>query len=81
MRFLHDINHIAQELSNLRKDPVEVFENILKIGDCLDRTSWENFYADVQRILIKNDVELFCFQLPCGGNIYLFDTPSERIYD
>jgi len=79
MRFLHDINHIAQELSNLRKDSVEVFENILKIGDCLNRTLGENFYADVQRILIKNDVELFCFQLPCGGNIYLFDPPSERI--
>ena len=79
MKFLYDINHIAQELSNLRKDPVEVFENILKIGDFLNRTSGENFYADVQRILIKNDVELFCFQLPCGGNIYLLDTPSERI--
>ncbi len=79
MRFLHDINHIAQELSNLQKDPIEVFENILKVGDCLNRTSGENFYADVQRIRIKDDIELFCFQPPCGGNIYLFDTPSERV--
>jgi glyoxylase-like metal-dependent hydrolase (beta-lactamase superfamily II)/uncharacterized protein with ACT and thioredoxin-like domain len=79
MRFLHDINHIAQELSNLQKDPVEVFENILKVGECLNRTSGENFYADVQRIRIKEDMELFCFQPPCGGNIYLFDTPSERV--
>jgi len=79
MRFLHDINHIVQELSNLRKDPIEVFENILKVGDCLNRTSGENFYADVQRVRIKDDIELFCFQLPCGGNIYLFDTPSERV--
>ena len=79
MRFLHDINHIAQELSNLRKDPIEVFESILKVGDCLNRTSGENFYADVQRVRIKDDIELFCFQPPCGGNIYLFDTPSERV--
>lgn len=79
MRFLHDINHIVQELSNLRKDPIEVFESILKVGDCLKRTSGENFYADVQRVRIKNDIELFCFQLPCGGNIYFFDTPSERV--
>ena len=79
MRFLHDINHIAQELSNLQKDPIEVFENILKVGDCLNRTSGDNFYADVQRIKIKDDIELFCFQPPCGGNIYLFDTPSERV--
>ncbi|MCO5380899.1 MAG: MBL fold metallo-hydrolase [Methanosarcina barkeri] len=79
MRFLHDINHIAQELSNLRKDPIEVFESILKVGDCLKQTSGENFYADVQRVRIKNDIELFCFQLPCGGNIYFFDTPSERV--
>lgn len=79
MRFLHDINHIAQELSNLQKDPIEVFENILKVGDCLNRTSGDNFYADVQRIKIKDDIELFCFQPPCGGNIYLFDIPSERV--
>ena len=79
MRFLHDINHIAQELSNLRKDPIEVFENILKVGDCLNRTSGDNFYADVQRVRIKDDIELFCFQPPCGGNIYIFDTPSERV--
>ena len=79
MRFLHDINHIAQELSNLRKDPIEVFESILKVGDCLNRTSGGNFYADVQRVRIKDDIELFCFQPPCGGNIYLFDTPFERV--
>ena len=79
MRFLHDINHIAQELSNLRKDPVEVFENILKVGDCLNRTTGENFFADVQRVKISNGLELFCFQLPCGGNIYLFDTTCERV--
>ncbi|HEY3361725.1 MAG TPA: MBL fold metallo-hydrolase [Methanosarcina sp.] len=79
MRFLHDINHITQELSNLQKDPIEVFENILKIGDYLNRTSGDNFYADVQRVSIKGDTQLFCFQPPCGGNIYLFDTPSERI--
>jgi glyoxylase-like metal-dependent hydrolase (beta-lactamase superfamily II) len=79
MKFLHDMNHIAQELSNLRKDPVEVFENILKVGDTLSRTSGEGFYADVQRVRIKDGIELFCFQLPCGGNIYLFDTPEERV--
>lgn len=79
MRFLHDINHITQELSNLQRDPIEVFENILKVGDCLNRTSGDNFYADVHRVRIKDDTELFCFQPPCGGNIYLFDTPSERV--
>jgi len=79
MRFLHDINHIAQELSNLRKDPIEVFENILKVRDCLNRTSGDNFYADVQRVRIRDDIELFCFQPPCGGNVYFFDTPSERV--
>ena len=79
MRFLHDINHIAQELSNLRKDPVEVFENILKVGDCLNQTTGENFFADVQRVKINNVIELFCFQPPCGGNIYLFDTGCERV--
>lgn len=79
MRFLQDINHITQELSNLQKDPIEIFENILKVGEYLNRTSGDNFYADVQRVRIKDDIKLFCFQPPCGGNIYLFDTPSERV--
>jgi glyoxylase-like metal-dependent hydrolase (beta-lactamase superfamily II) len=79
MRFLHDINHIAQELSNLRKEPTEVFGNILKIGDYLTRTTGENFFADVQRVKISDGIELFCFQPPCGGNIYLFDTMCERV--
>ncbi|MCQ1534347.1 MBL fold metallo-hydrolase [Methanosarcina sp. KYL-1] len=79
MRFLQDINHIAQELSNLGKDPKEVFESILKVGETLNRTSGEGFYADVQRVTIRDGLELFCFQLPCGGNIYLFDTPGERV--
>jgi glyoxylase-like metal-dependent hydrolase (beta-lactamase superfamily II)/uncharacterized protein with ACT and thioredoxin-like domain len=79
MRFLHDINHIAQELSNLQKDPIEVFENILKVGDCLNRTTGDNFFADVQRIRIKDGIDLFSFQPPCGGNIYLFDTTHERV--
>jgi glyoxylase-like metal-dependent hydrolase (beta-lactamase superfamily II)/uncharacterized protein with ACT and thioredoxin-like domain len=79
MKFLYDMNHIAQELSNLRKDPVEVFENILKVGETLSKTSGDGFYADVQRIRVKAGIELFCFQLPCGGNIYLFDTPDERV--
>ncbi|MFY1112101.1 MAG: MBL fold metallo-hydrolase [Methanosarcinaceae archaeon] len=79
MRFLHDINHIAQELSNLDKDPREVFENILKVGETLNRTSGSGFYADVQRFRIRSGIELFSFQPPCGGNIYLFDTPEERV--
>ena len=79
MRFLHDINHIAQELSNLEKDPREVFENILKVGETLNRTSGAGFYADVQRVRIKDDIELFNFQPPCGGNIYLFNTPDEGV--
>jgi glyoxylase-like metal-dependent hydrolase (beta-lactamase superfamily II) len=79
MRFLHDINHIAQELSNLKKEPVEVFGNILKVGDFLNRTTGENFFADVQRIKISEGIELFSFQPPCGGNIYMFDTTCERV--
>jgi len=79
MRFLHDINHIAQELSNLEKDPREVFENILKVGETLNLTSGAGFYADVQRVRIRDGIELFSFQPPCGGNIYLFDTPEERV--
>ncbi|MDD3042894.1 MAG: MBL fold metallo-hydrolase [Methanosarcinaceae archaeon] len=79
MRFLQDINHIAQELSKLGKDPVQVFESILKVGETLNLTSGPGFYAEVQRVMVSEKIELFCFQPPCGGNIYLFDTPEETV--
>ena len=79
MRFLQDINHIAQELSNMGKDPKEVFETILKVGETLNQSSEAGFYADVERIRIRDNIELFCFQPPCGGNIYLFNSPEERV--
>jgi glyoxylase-like metal-dependent hydrolase (beta-lactamase superfamily II)/uncharacterized protein with ACT and thioredoxin-like domain len=79
MRFLQDINHIAQELSNMGKDPKEVFENILKVGETLNQSSGKGFYADVEKIKIRDNIELFCFQPPCGGNIYLFNSPEERV--
>ncbi|MDD4331241.1 MAG: MBL fold metallo-hydrolase [Methanosarcinaceae archaeon] len=79
MRFLQNINHIAQELSNLGKNPYKVFESILKVGETLNRTSGSGFYAEVQRLKLGKKLELFCFQPPCGGNVYLFNTLEEVV--
>jgi glyoxylase-like metal-dependent hydrolase (beta-lactamase superfamily II) len=76
---LHDIDHIAQELTNLGENPKEVFANILLTGRTIKQTTGKQFYTDVQRIELAKEMELFCFQLPCGGNIFLFNTPEERI--
>ena len=79
LSLLQDVNHIAQELNNLGQDPREAFEWILLTGRTLRDTTGEQFYADVQRIRLADDVEVFCFQMPGGGNIFLLRAPEETV--
>ncbi len=79
LRLLHDINHIVQELSNLKQDPEEVFRSILATGQMLKETTGDGFFADVQRLEIAPELVLYCFQLPCGGNIFVLETPSDLV--
>lgn len=79
MKLLNDINHIVQELTRLGQDPREVFDSVLLTGKILKKSSGEKFYADVQKIMVKESIELFCFQPPCGGNIYVLKTPNENL--
>ncbi|HIE32905.1 MAG TPA: MBL fold metallo-hydrolase [Thermodesulfobacteriaceae bacterium] len=79
MRLLHDINHIVQELTNLKQDPQEVFRCILATGQKLKETTGVGFYADVQHFEVTDGVRLFCFQPPFGGNIFVLDTREEMI--
>jgi glyoxylase-like metal-dependent hydrolase (beta-lactamase superfamily II) len=74
-----DINHIVQELMSLGQSPKDVFESILKTGNDLRNTSGEGFYADIQKIRVTGEVDLFCFQPPCGGSIYVFSSPEEQV--
>jgi glyoxylase-like metal-dependent hydrolase (beta-lactamase superfamily II)/ACT domain-containing protein len=74
-----DINHIVQELMSHGESPKEVFESILKTGRSLKSTAGTGFYADVQHISITTDIDLFCFQPPCGGSIYLLSSPDDLV--
>jgi glyoxylase-like metal-dependent hydrolase (beta-lactamase superfamily II)/ACT domain-containing protein len=76
---LGDINHIVQELMGHGESPKDVFESILTTGNSLKTTSGEHFYADVQHIVVTSDLDLYCFQPPCGGSIYLFSSPDEQV--
>jgi glyoxylase-like metal-dependent hydrolase (beta-lactamase superfamily II)/ACT domain-containing protein len=76
---LGDINHIVQELMSLGESPKEVFDSILTAGKSIKTTSGEHFYADVQHIVVNNNLDLYCFQPPCGGSIYLFSSPEEQV--
>ena len=33
----------------------------------------------MQCLKLEEGIELFCFQLPCGGNIFVFNTPDEMV--
>jgi len=74
--FLNEINHTVQELSNVGRDPKEVFDRVYDIGVTLNTTRGSGFYADVQEFEITQDLTMYCFQLPGGGNIFLFDAPE-----
>jgi glyoxylase-like metal-dependent hydrolase (beta-lactamase superfamily II)/ACT domain-containing protein len=77
LSFLADTNHIVQELNDRGCDPHQVFDSVLATGRTLNATNGENFYADVQQFAISGSVTLSCFQVPCGGNIFLLHTPDE----
>lgn len=79
LSLLQDVNHIVQELNSLGQDPREVFESILRTGRTLKNTTGDGFYADVQCIGLTDDVEVFCFQMPGGGNIFLLRAPDETV--
>ncbi|MDD4253639.1 MAG: MBL fold metallo-hydrolase [Methanoculleus horonobensis] len=79
LSLLQDVNHIVQELNNLGQDPREVFEWVLLTGRTLRNTTGERFYADVQRIRLTDAVEVLCFQMPGGGNIFLLHAPDETV--
>jgi glyoxylase-like metal-dependent hydrolase (beta-lactamase superfamily II) len=71
LSFLADSNHIAQELMDRGCDPRKVFESVLETGRTMNATSGKTFYADVQKFPLTPTTTLFCFQLPCGGNVFL----------
>src|SRR5690606_15739351 len=79
LRLLGDINHIVQELMNRGQDPRLVFESILRTGETLRNTSGSGFYADIQQISLAMDMTLICIQPPCGGSVFLLDTPGECV--
>lgn len=77
--FLHDINHIVQELNARGRDPREVFKAIMETGKTLNRTLGDGFYADIQMFQISESVSLSCYQLPGGGNVFLMRNGSECV--
>jgi glyoxylase-like metal-dependent hydrolase (beta-lactamase superfamily II) len=79
LSFLADTNHIAQELMDRGNDPRKVFESVLLTGKTMLATTDKGFYADVQKFRITDHITLFCFQMPCGGNIFLISAPGDKI--
>lgn len=79
LSFLADINNIAFELKKLGYDPEDIFMKIYENGEILDRTTEDGFYADYQKITVKPGTELYCFQFPCGGNVYILESETEAL--
>ncbi|HQJ87907.1 MAG TPA: MBL fold metallo-hydrolase [Methanoregulaceae archaeon] len=76
---LQDINHVVQELKNRGRDPAETFETCLAAGRRLRETQKEGFFADIQQLRVSEQVRLWCFQLPAGGNTYLLDAGDDLV--
>lgn len=70
-RLLHDSNHIAQELTSQGRDPHLVFRSILQTGRTLRQTAGPGFFSAYQLVPLSTGGMLYCFQLPCGGSVYV----------
>ncbi|MFA5314072.1 MAG: MBL fold metallo-hydrolase, partial [Methanomassiliicoccales archaeon] len=79
MKLLSDIDHIVQELANLDMDPKKVFQSVLQTGRTLKATTGDSFYADLQRFKVSDKVDLWCFQMPCGGNVSVLSSADEMV--
>lgn len=79
IKLLNDISHIVQELTRLGEDPKRVFESILLTGNTLKNTTGNKFFADIQKIVLSPNNNVYCIQPPCGGNIYVINTQEEMV--
>jgi glyoxylase-like metal-dependent hydrolase (beta-lactamase superfamily II)/ACT domain-containing protein len=79
LSFLADTNHMAQELMARGSDPHKVFDSILTTGQTMKATNGMDFYADVQQFRITGLVTLWCFQVPCGGSLFMLQTQGEMV--
>ena len=79
LAFLAGTNHIVQELMERGNDPRQVFDSVLATGRTLKATTGEHFYADIQKFTVSDSVDLYCFQLPCGGNIFVLNSARESL--
>jgi glyoxylase-like metal-dependent hydrolase (beta-lactamase superfamily II) len=79
LSFLADTNHIVQELMDRGCDPRRAFDCVLTTGRTINETKGDRFYADVQQFSLSPGITLYCFQLPCGGSIFIIQTPDEIV--
>ena len=76
---LNQFSYIAQQLTEYGQEYEATLEQILQNGRRLAETCGPGFFADVQRIPVREGIWLYCFQLPGGGSIFVIDTPAGRI--
>ncbi len=77
--FLHESNHIAQELTRRGEDPRKVLRTILDSGRML-KDSVKPGCAEVDTIEVPGG-EVHCIQFPCGGNSYLLNIGAKIVID
>jgi glyoxylase-like metal-dependent hydrolase (beta-lactamase superfamily II) len=79
LSFLGETNHMAQELTDRGCNPRQVFDSVLSTGRSMNTSNGGNFYADVQKFMITKHAALYCFQPPCGGSLFIIQTPGEMV--
>lgn len=79
LSFLGDTNHMAQELTDRGCNPRQAFDSVLQTGRSMNATNGSRFYADVQTFAVTETVILYCFQPPCGGNLFVIRAPDETV--
>ncbi|MDO5843859.1 MAG: MBL fold metallo-hydrolase [Methanocorpusculum sp.] len=67
-------------LRSLKGVEPEEFKNLVEnVGKYLGENSGKGFTSDYQSFKLSDDIELWSFELPGGGNLYLIDLPEGKM--
>lgn len=76
---INRFSHASQSLTWFSRDYLTTLRRALENGEELHKTCKDAFFATIQKIPVAENLTLHCFQLPCGGNIFLLDSPQELV--
>ena len=79
MQFISESNRILQVLQSEGEDAGKVFDYIRRFAYFVSSYRGENYKTSIQKIILSENVLMYCIQPYCGSNTYLLAAPDELV--